>query len=654
MENIVNITYEQTGASANSNTMGMREMQAMAYEARMHQYLLIKAPPASGKSRALMFVALHKLYHQGIKRVIVSVPEKTIGSSFKNTNLTQNGFFANWEVAPYFNLCDVEYEADKAKRFVEFLKQNSTKILICTHATLRNAMKGIMEEELNDTLLSIDEFHHVSTDETSGLGDILRKVIQGSSAHIVAMTGSYFRGDGVSILSPEDADKFEKVNYNYYQQLNGYKYLKSLGIGYHFYQGSYLSALAETDLLDTDKKTIIHIPSVNSRATTGDKYHEVQQIMDIIGEEVETDYYSGVHSLRRRTDGKIIKVVDLVEDKIESRNRVQGFLQKMKSKDAVDIIIALGTAKEGFDWQWCEHCLTIGVRGSLTEVVQIIGRCTRDCEGKEHAQFTNLIAAPEAIREKVEFAVNDMLKAITVSLLMEQVMAPVWKFRTKEEAVGGEDDKRTLVIEGLKPLSTEKTKRIVANDLDDLKATILQNDLITRAIGGNTPAEVINNVFIPKIIKDKYPDCNEDELEEIKQHVILDCVSKSAEIMVGSDGNRMLKLPNKFININDLSIKLIESINPFQRAYEIMSKSVTAPVLKLIQDTIAEQRVQMTKEEAVMLFRRAIPEYKEAHGKDPYINDPNPLVRRMAEAIVFVKNAKIQAMLQNKNKSNKL
>ena len=198
--------------------------------------------------------------------------------------------------------------------------------------------------------------------------------------------------------------------------------------------------------------------------------------------------------------------MDLVEDDANERNRVQSFLQRMSGRDAVDIIIALGTAKEGFDWQWCEHCLTIGVRGSLTEVVQIIGRCTRDCEGKEHAQFTNLIAAPEAAQDRVEVAVNDMLKAITASLLMEQVMAPSWKFRTsREEAEGGEGDRRTLVIEGLKPLSTEKTRHIVASDLDDLKATILQNDMIVKAMGGNTPPEVINNVLIPKIIKEKYP-----------------------------------------------------------------------------------------------------------------------------------------------------
>ncbi len=109
-------------------------------------------------------------------------------------------------------------------------------------------------------MLAIDEFHHISTDENNRLGELLRSVIANTNAHIVAMTGSYFRGDAVPVLHAEDEAKFDKVTYNYYEQLNGYTHLKSLGIGYHFYQGRYTSALDE--VLDTDKKTILHIPSV--------------------------------------------------------------------------------------------------------------------------------------------------------------------------------------------------------------------------------------------------------------------------------------------------------------------------------------------------------------------------------------------------------
>ena len=42
-----------------------------------------------------------------------------------------------------------------------------------------------------------------------------------SNCHIVAMTGSYFRGDSVPVLFPEDEALFKIVTYNYYEQLNG-------------------------------------------------------------------------------------------------------------------------------------------------------------------------------------------------------------------------------------------------------------------------------------------------------------------------------------------------------------------------------------------------------------------------------------------------
>ena len=105
MENLVEIKYAQTGKSSTTDSMGMREMQAMVYEQRNRQHLLVKAPPASGKSRAMMFVALDKLAHQGIRKVIVAVPEKSIGRSFNDTDLKKYGFFADWRVTPYYNLC---------------------------------------------------------------------------------------------------------------------------------------------------------------------------------------------------------------------------------------------------------------------------------------------------------------------------------------------------------------------------------------------------------------------------------------------------------------------------------------------------------------------------------------------------------------------
>lgn len=657
--NIVNIRYQQSGTSSATDALGMREMQAKAYKARAQRFLLIKAPPASGKSRALMFIALDKLEHQGIKKVVVAVPEKSIGRSFKDTDLMKYGFFADWKVVPYFNLCDTANESDKADRFCEFFSQSSAKILVCAHATLRNGMKQLSDDAFNDCLLAIDEFHHTSADANSGLGDIVRRIMNNTTGHIVAMTGSYFRGDGVPVLRVEDEARFYPVTYNYYQQLNGYRYLKNLVLGYHFYHGSYLDHIGE--VLDTTKKTIIHIPSVNARASTGKgKYNEVDEIMKLIGVVERKDYNTGIYHVRT-SDGRLLKVADLVEDDLKERNMVQGYLQRMKSADDMDIIIALGTAKEGFDWQWCEMCLTVGVRGSLTEVIQIIGRCTRDCEGKDTARFVNLIAMPDAEQSEVKVAVNDFLKAITASLLMEQVMAPSWHFKTHkdEEDTGTEDSTRSIVVEGLKPLSSEKTKLIVQEQLDDLKAAILQDDYVVRALSGTTTPENLTQHLIPKVIRERYPDLSEDEVEEVRQRTVLDLIIKGNNLVnekgepiditnLGTDeqeseGNRLLKLTNRFINIDKLSINLVDTINPFQRAYEVLSKSVDAPTLKIIQDTIAEQKFNLTIEQAAELFKGPLKEYIASHnGQMPSQNDPDPRVRELAAAFQMMKNLKIR------------
>lgn len=646
--NIVDIDYNQTGESVRTDTMGMREMQHRVYEQRASQYLLVKAPPASGKSRALMFVGLDKLFNQSRRKVIVSVPERSIGASFETTDLKSHGFLADWEVDDKNNLCTPGAENSKVEAFVEFMSNNDP-ILICTHATLRFAFEALSPDAFNGSVLAIDEFHHVSSDVgTSRLGSLLREVMYGSDVHIVAMTGSYFRGDAVPILSPEDEAKFTPVTFNYYDQLNGYEHLKSLGIGYHFYQGRYAAIDKDTgespvgQILDTDKKTILHIPNVNSGESMKDKIEEVGLILDSIGEVVDQDEETGIIHVKRHGDGKTIKVADLVDDTDQiKRAETLTYLSRVAKKDidAVDLIIALGMAKEGFDWPFCEHALTVGYRASLTEIIQIIGRCTRDSSNKNHAQFTNLIAEPEATTDEVRLSVNNMLKAITGSLLMEQVLAPNFRFKAKRpEDDGSTPPKGVIRIRGFKEPSTDRVKQIVDTDLNDLKANILQNETFIKAAAGNLDPEVTNKVLIPKIIRERYPDLNEQEVEELRQQVVVDSVIKNGELKdVG--GRQFIKMADKFINIDDINIDLIDSVNPFQKAFEILSKSVTAQVLRTIQEAIAATRIDVTEEEAELLWPK-IKLFYEVRGRKPDINSREEQEKRMAEVLAYLRRKK--------------
>ncbi len=653
MTNLVEVQYAQTGKSSNTDELGMREMQAMVYAQRHRQHLLVKAPPASGKSRAMMFVALDKLANQGVKKVIVAVPQQNIGRSFKDTPLKKFGFFADWNVAPYWNLClNAGSENSKKSIVREFLDHPTATKLVCTHATLLNSLNGIDARKLDNVFFGIDEFHHGSADEDNRLGTLIRRLLNETSAHILAMTGSYFRGDAVPVMRPEDEAMFQPtINYNYYQQLNGYKWLKSLGIGYSFFQGNYLTAIP--DILDTHKKTLIHIPHPNSK--TGafmNKHDQVAEIIKFIGEIVDRDWNNYLHKVKT-SDGRILTVGDLVEDSKEQRDALQSYLQRMNNRDSLDILIALGTAKEGFDWEWCEHCITIGIRASLTEVVQIIGRCTRDCEGKTHAQFTNLIPCPDAAQDDVSMAVNDFLKAISASLLMEQVMAPKWNFKTKVDdednpEKSGEDD-HVIEVKDL-PKLNDKTKAIVENDLDTLVATTLSDKNIREAIIGEGMAEMITEVYIPKIIRETYPDLSEEEVEAVAKHTILTIATQGEQVVDPDDsGNKFIKIANKFINLNDLDINLIAEINPFQRAYEVVSKSLTPEVLRTIQYVIEDKRSEkLTDEEAILLFTKYLPKWREENpGKvKPEITDGDPLARRIAMAIEHLRQLKRNKLAQ--------
>ena len=666
----VSVTYAQNGSSTRPNELGMRPMQEKAYEKRGEQYLLIKSPPASGKSRALMFIALDKLHNQGLRKAIIVVPEKSIGSSFADEPLSKFGFWADWTVTPKWNLCNAPGEDGGKVNSVQAFLDSDDRVLVCTHATFRFAVDRFGIEVFDNCLIAVDEFHHVSANPDNKLGAHLGAFIARDKVHIVAMTGSYFRGDAEAVLMPEDESKFEPVTYTYYEQLNGYRYLKKLDIGYYFYSGSYADDIIK--VLDPDEKTIIHIPSVNSRESTKDKIKEVEHIIEMLGEWQGTDPATGFQ-LVKTPEGRVLRIADLVDDEAAKRDRVSAALkdpaQKM-NRDHVDIIIALGMAKEGFDWIWCEHALTVGYRSSLTEIVQIIGRATRDAEGKTRARFTNLIAEPDASEEAVREAVNDTLKAIAASLLMEQVLTPRFNFTPKAKAAGpvegfdygegGYDPNKCNIgfneaqgqfqieINGLAQPKSKEAERIVSQDLNEVITAFVQDKTaIERGMfDEELVPEELTQVRLGKIIRDKYPTLDAEDQEAVRQHAIaaLNLTQQAkAAINEGGEGGGSTAFVDgvrRFaMSVTELDIDLIDRINPFAEAYAILSKTMDENSLKQVAAVINARKVQLTPEEARDLARRAL-KFKQERGRLPDITSADPWEKRMAEGVAFLARMK--------------
>ena len=676
----VSMKYAGDGSSTRANNMGMRPMQEMVWQKRGEQYLLIKSPPASGKSRALMFVALDKLINQKLKQAIIVVPERSIGASFHSEPLTKFGFFADWVVQPRWNLCDApggdgNGKVDAVQKFLG----SDDKALVCTHATFRFAMDRFGVEAFDDRLIAVDEFHHISANPGNKLGEHVHQLMERGKTDVVAMTGSYFRGDAEAVLHPNDESKFETVTYTYYQQLNGYQYLKQLDLAYFFYQGSYLERFYSNgtpkasifDVLRADEKTIVHIPNVNARETPSDKIKQAEEILNGLGEWLGTDPATGFQLVKTPT-GRTLRVADLVDDDAR-REKVAASLRNPTQKndrDYVDIIIALGMAKEGFDWIWCEHALTVGYRSSLTEIVQIIGRATRDAPGKTRTRFTNLIAEPDASEEAVTEAVNDTLKAIAASLLMEQVLVPRFEFRPKLatntatpgfEYLQAYDPNGTnvgvnpatgtiqLEIKGLADPKSPEAVRICQQDLNELITTFVQDrPAMERGIfDHDAPPEELTQLRMGKIVKEKFPNLDEEDQEAVRQHAVaaLNVVQQSKKSLnEPGDGGNEPSQNTAFIDgvrrfamsVAELDIDLIDRRNPFGEAYAILSKTMNEDRLRAVAEVIARRNARsMTLDEARDLAKRAL-QFKKEKNRLPSLLASDAWEKRMAEGVAYL------------------
>lgn len=665
----VSVTYAGDGHSTRPNELGMRPMQERAYQKRGEQYLLIKSPPASGKSRALMFIALDKLENQGLKQALIVVPEKSIGSSFADEPLSQFGFWADWKVEPRWNLCNAPGtdggKVDAVKAFLE----SEDRTLVCTHATFRFAVDRFGIEAFDERLIAVDEFHHVSASPDNRLGEQVRQFIDRDKSHLVAMTGSYFRGDAEAVLHPEDEARFDTITYTYYEQLSGYQHLKQLDIGYFFYSGSYSDEILS--VLNPEEKTILHIPNVNSRESTKDKIKEVEHIIGELGEWLGTDAATGFH-LVKTPGGRTLRIADLVDDDPAKRDHVSAALKdpaQKNNRDHVDIIIALGMAKEGFDWIWCEHALTIGYRSSLTEIIQIIGRATRDAPGKTKARFTNLIAEPDASESAVTEAVNDTLKAIAASLLMEQVLAPRFDFRPKrpenqaqegfDYGEAGYDSEKCNVgvnpatgaiqieIKGLAEPKSPEAGRICREDLNEVVTAFVQDKrtLERGLFDEELVPEELTQVRMGKIVRDKFPHLDEEDHEAVRQHAVaaLNVIQQAKKEITetpndgeASRNTALIDGVRRFaLSVTELDIDLIDRINPFSEAYAVLAKSMTEERLKQVAEVIAGKRSTLTLDEARDLAKRAL-RFKTEKGRLPALTAIDPWEKRMAEGIAFL------------------
>jgi hypothetical protein len=156
-----------------------------------------------------------------------------------------------------------------------------------------------------------------------------------------------------------------------------------------------------------------------------------------------------------------------------------------------------------------------------------------------------------------------------------------------------------------------------------------------------------------KIVRDRYPELSEEDQEAVRQHAIaaLNLTQTAKEIASGIDaGSNDAKTNTALIDgvrkfamdVRDLDIDLIDSINPFEAAYSVLAKSMNETVLKQVQSVISAKKVKISLEDARDLTKRAV-EFKKQRGRAPDITSQDAWERRMAEGVAALARYRAQA-----------
>jgi len=152
--------------------------------------------------------------------------------------------------------------------------------------------------------------------------------------------------------------------------------------------------------------------------------------------------------------------------------------------------------------------------------------------------------------------------------------------------------------------------------------------------------EELTQICMGKIIKEKFPNLDEEDQEAVRQHAIaaLNLVQQAKKELIGGNGGgqasntSLIDGVRKFaLSVTELDIDLIDRINPFGEAYAILAKAMNEERLKQVAEVIAAKRTTLTPEEAKDLAVRAF-RFKKERGRLPSATSQDAWEKRMAEA----------------------
>lgn len=609
----------------------MRNWQNPAFEAlKDAHYMILNAPTGSGKSWMMCLLSAFKMQNNPSLRTIISVPQTIIASGFLEAKIQMpTGEKIHWKIKHNFCEKSSQSTVNNLIKWVERNECNSLedRAVICTHATLihlHKKLKNLKKTELlNDVLVWIDEAHHVKNIESenmgvfnNSLGAVVSYIVnqENNNIQLGLTTASFFRGDRCSLLTQSMELKFERFNLPYDEYLKTMKHLKSFSIDFLLCGPQYHKAI-ELLIKERKAKDIIYIPHPVSGCSSGNKMQEVAQIIEGYGSP-EQDITGPLVVAGKSQDS--YKILNLVDENL--RNEKKKFLKDpilKNDRNALDVIIALGMFKEGADWIWADRSIITGARSSLVDMIQMIGRLFRDAQGKEHVEVFQLLPFSLDQQNEDEFSqnLNDYLKAIFASLILENIFNPV-KIKMlqgpkdKKQQSSGDDEHKADWLSQAVPNQVEQQALMedVMNQLVEIKASNKEKFAEVSSL-----KEEYNKV-VPDFIKTKYG--VDEHSQEVADHV-WNLFARRTAI-------------NSGISVENITLNLLQKIDPLDCIIRYTSNVCSIKTFEQFREAIQINRPQWKSfEDARSCVRslnlKTMKQYNSYKlGEIPYLKDfPN-------------------------------
>ena len=610
---------------------------------------LINAPTGSGKSTMLSMLAYQRTVSDNKKKTIIAVPQTVIGKGF-NTKVFKlpNDKVIDWSVG--VDLCT--NAKDTVEQFSSFLKEDIfyseaypfERILVCTHATLVAAFQSLSQEDKqtywNNLLICIDETHHLQMHEIAdevynmnSLGQVVDYSFRNNN-EIILVSATMFRGDQKGLVSDELIEDAVKYNLPFDKYMEEMKHLKSFSYDFIIDTNEYttdISKCINNLFLDDLKKLFIYIPHPKSYMSSGNKIQEIQDILEQLktnlnGDKITLNENTGIYHITNIL-GLDYKVCDLVDENLSKRSiRFVNNEIINKDRNALDCVIALNRAKEGFDWEHANGMIVVGQRNSLTDVIQMVGRLLRDKQGKEKVKALHMLpfSPNQPTAPNLDNSLNDFFKAIAISLLMEDVFAPTPLQTNDESAPTGQ-------------LSGSSSSSVSSNIFDDLELDENQRlDLFDKAqkslvniAGGLVESQ---GTYSPEELKEQMPSIMQKWVEENNIQADEYQIEELAKKVYNQFAKRTLQMQG--INVSNINWQMIESADPIEFTLRYVGKDTTLESLKELRRLISYGESESNSK------TRQICEWIIENGKTPNMHSENLIEQSLGRFLSMRKQAK--------------